>query len=186
MRQFDAWSDDVAWRRAFLECERQVLTDPEEHFDNRAFIELAPVGRKVLLWLAKNQPKGATEKDIAAGIDMKGDRKVSNALNMLQIHLQLVDCQKQFLLADDLRWKITDNNTLFQINLFRDLINRPKGQKQDEMRNLNMEKSLDVLEGQALEQFGAACFGQMPDIHWSTSGVSRRRQQRPKSRGPKG
>ena len=78
LRQFDAWSDDTAWRREFLKRERQVLTDPEEHFDSRAVVELASMHRRdVLLWLASNRPRGADEKEIAAGIGKKGDRTVS-------------------------------------------------------------------------------------------------------------
>ena len=126
LRQFDAWPDDTAWRRAFLERERQVLADRSERFNSRAFVELAAVHREALLWLAQNHPKAATDKQIAAGIGMKGDPRVSDALDLLQDHLQLVELTEQFFVGGTEQWRISDNSTLFQISVFPQLFSTPK------------------------------------------------------------
>ena len=65
LRDFTLWPDDSAWRRAFLDDERRLLADPEERFDNAAYVELAPQTREVLLWLARNCPRSLS--DLTAG-----------------------------------------------------------------------------------------------------------------------
>ena len=183
LRQFGAWPDDAAWRRAFLERERQVLTDTEERFNSRSFVELAPEQRDVLLWLANNRPRGATEKQIAAGIGKKGDRAVSDALNVLSTHLQLVEPKWEFLGKKTCRWRISDNNTLFQINVFLQLFaDSPEAGLTGESQASTAEFSDAALashEGPALERFAAACFGEMPDVTWHEDGLWRNRRQEP-------
>ena len=132
LRDFTLWPDDSAWRRAFLDDERRLLADPEERFDNAAYVELAPQTREVLLWLARNCPRGATTDELHVGLGKSGDQEILNSLWVLRRHLELVEPKGQFQVKGTARWRIIDNNTLFQITVYPELFEgreRPTGRE---------------------------------------------------------
>ena len=182
LREFSLWPDDAAWRRAFIDNEREFLADPEERFDSRSFVELAPQQREVLLWLAHNRPRGATLEEVEAGLGKRGDPTVLESLELLQDHLGLVQLKGQFLVKGTGRWRIIDNNTMFQISVHPGIFDDPASPMADGGSAAEFDRQMTALadnEGPALERFAAACFGEMSGITWSDEGLWRQRRPSP-------
>lgn len=182
LREFDPWPDDAAWHRAFIDLERKVLEDPEERFGSRAFVELAPQQREVLLWLAHNQPGGATLEEVEAGLGRRGDPTVLESLQLLQDHLRLVQLKGQFLVKETGRWRIIDNNTMFQLSVHPGIFDGRASALADSGSVAEFDRRRTALAengGPALERFAAACFGEMPGITWSEDGLWRQRRTSP-------
>ena len=179
---FNLWPDDSAWRQSFIDSERALLADPEERFDSSSFVELAPQPREALLWLAHNRPRGATTKELQAGLGWSGDREVPDSLWVLNKHLGLVGPQGQFQVKGKVRWRIIDNRTLFQITAFPGLFETGEDQVVEVHFDAGGDNRLTAVaenEGPALERFAAACFGEMPDVSWSGDGLWRNRRNPP-------
>ena len=182
LRDFTLWPDDSAWRRAFLDDERRLLADPEERFDNAAYVELAPQTREVLLWLARNCPRGATTDELQVGLSKSGDQEILDSLWVLRRHLELVEPKGQFQVKGTARWRIIDNNTLFQITVYPELFETRRDQRVEcdiDAEGYNRRAAAAENEGLALERFAAACFGEMTDISWSGDGLWRQRRKPP-------
>lgn len=83
-RRLGAWPDGRSWRMAFLGAQHEVLgSDPEERFDNQAFIELAEPHREVLLWLGQRRPKGGRSSGFPSGIAPTGGTDVAGIIEHL-------------------------------------------------------------------------------------------------------
>ena len=182
LREFAAWPDDAAWRRAFIDLERRVLEDPEERFDSRSFVEVTQQQRKVLLWLALNQPSGATLEEVEIGLGRRGDPAVLESLQLLQDHLRLVELKGQFLVKETGRWRIIDNNTMFQLSLHPGIFDSCSSALADGGSVAEFSRRRTALaenEDPALERFAAACFAETPGITWSEDGLWRQRRNPP-------
>ncbi len=169
--------DTAEWRQAFLTAEAQTLLDAEERFDGRSFIELAGKERDVLLWIGRNARRGIRHNRLADAV--KATRaEMEQAYHVLRNHLQLVEDTGPWMTKAMPRWRITDNNTLFRINVFPELVvkgARRKGLDVDIARAINDQRlfRLQELEGLALERLTADWLVEQDDITWSHAGVWR-------------
>ena len=182
LRNFALWPDDSAWRKAFIDNECELLVDPEERFDSSSFVELAPQPSEVLLWLASNCPRGATNQELQDRLDRSGDQAILDALRVLQRHLELVEPKGQFNVKGTGRWRIIDNRTLFQITAFPELFGTGETQLAEVDFDADGDCRLAAVaenEGLTLERLAAACFREMPDISWAGDGLWRQRRSPP-------
>ena len=159
LRDFGAWPDDRTWRLAFLAEQRRILQDPEERCDNKAFIELAAENRDVLLWLARNRPRGARMRRFPEKLHGDHPDSLWNSLNVLRLHLELIEGRRPFRQWKDdwdpetVRWRLADNNTMFQIAVMR--IGREAAKKKP-------DANLDDDEAKARQALPAA----LADLQW--------------------
>ena len=191
-----AWDDDDAWRKAFLGWHRQLLEDnPRERFDHRAFVELAPKAREALLWLALPRPKAEKFRDFPEALRkppkpipvqelviIEDPRKppemaLGPALDMMRDHLGLVECNAEFMIDSHPKYRIADNSTLFQINVYREMFAQAGRQKIGAHLDTNPEalalRRLETLEGHALERMAASWLASQPGVTWSEHAVWR-------------
>ncbi len=138
LRDFSAWRCDDAWRLAFLELQREIVNNPDERFDSKAFVELAGETREALLWLALNWPRGAKLRQFPK--ELRGrdpEKSLGPAMKMLSEYLELAEMREPFLRSIETYpngkgtrcWRISDNNTIFQIAVLRvgDMTSQPSG-----------------------------------------------------------
>ena len=171
LRDFAAWDSEDEWRAAFVERERQHLADEEEaRFDDDAFVQLTPMGRDILLHLAagsgggfttKEFPKAwrTTERRTAKG-QAEADRReraFEHELFVLSKHLEMIEQSHAFLRKEG-RWRIVDNNTLFQLDL-EDPVPR-RGRRAAARKIMDRVKTH---EGPAFERMVAGWIGASPD-----------------------
>ena len=129
---FDQWSDDDAWRTAFVKRElSRVIRDKDERFDSKAYVELDEMPRKLLVWMATNKPNGEQEKKIRQSIlgnvrpptdydewkaNAKLDREWEWALDVLYNLLEMIEPYQPYGdYSEPQCWRIRDNTTLFQL-----------------------------------------------------------------------
>ena len=172
-RRLGAWPDGRSWRMAFLGAQHELLrSDPEERFDNQAFIELAEPHREVLQWLGQRRPKGAAVQDFPQELRQRAGPTLQESLNTLERHLELVEPDGEFLEKGN-RWRVSENSTLFQIcalHMPPPGASGPLGTSDSERIMSRME----TLEGQALERFAACWLAGLPDVSWTGFGIWRR------------
>ena len=172
-QRLGAWPDERRWRLAFLDAEQQVLrSDPEERFDNRAFIELAEPHREVLLWMGRRRPKGAAVQDFPQELRQRAEPTLQESLNTLDEHLELIEQDGEFLERGN-RWRVSENSTMFQICVLQ---MPPPGASgplaiSDSDRIISR---METLEGQALERFAAGWLAGLPGVSWTGFGIWRR------------
>ncbi len=167
-----AWKSDHAWRKAFLAWERLRLQQgPRERFDNKAYVELAEVAKEALLWLALPRPKTEKFSDFPVELRRRPNRALGDALDTLRDHLGLVEYTAEFMTESYPRWRIADNSTLFQINVYPELFTQAGRQKIGERVDREPEAAalerLQDLEGHALERMAAAWLDSQPDVSLS-------------------
>ena len=181
LRDFAAWPDDRSWRLAFLDWQHRRLEDnPEERFDYRSHIELAEPHREVLLWLARNAPRGAALREFPAGL-RRADRDppLKESLEVLSCYLELMEQTREFQGGGEGRWSVADNNTLFQISVFPEFFDMKIRQRlPDRPRSLPDER-LQPLEGRALRRLAADWLGSLTGVTCARQGVRRRRRNLP-------
>ncbi len=80
------------WRQALLDIERENLVSMKgERFDGRAFIELRPEHRDILLWIAENHPnKGLRVGDVARGFELVNEDFIYKNLDFLWDRLKRI------------------------------------------------------------------------------------------------
>ena len=156
-----------------------------ERFDDRVYIELQPEHRDLLLWVAKFHPnKGLRIKDIARegvfGNAVDIQKNMEFFLDRLKLmnsfgHLDKLDQEKNF------KWYITDNNTLFQLNVFREMF-KPMNHTRNRILNYknpdDLSKSTDspldrikTLEGHSLERMAREYFETLSNMKWAIPSV---------------
>ena len=171
------WDNDDAWREAFLGWHRQLLADPEERFDSKAYVELAEPAREALLALAQN-PDGMTLSEFPPGPGGKPDDGLPKLLIKLRDHLGMVENHDPFMSEAMLKWRIADNSTLCQLHVHPELFQEERSGRvtpPDPSRRTPLER-LETLEGHALERMAAACLGGQPGVTWSEHAVWRNRR----------
>ena len=171
------WDNDDAWREAFLGWHRQLLADPEERFDSKAYVELAEPARAALLALAQN-PDGMTLSEFPPGPGGKPDDGLPKLFIKLRDHLGMVENYDPFMSEDMLKWRIADNSTLCQLHVHPELFQEERSGRvtpPDPSRRTPLER-LETLEGHALERMAAACLGGQPGVTWSEHAVWRNRR----------
>lgn len=168
-----AIADDDDWRRAFLQIERETLEDPKERVDSRAAVELSEDARAALIWMSHQSARGAGTREIASGAGLASRDAADRALRILETHLELVRWDGPMLAASPGRgaWRITDNNSLFQLNVFPDLFTSGRSAATTR-RDPEMELTwLKNLEGPMLERLASGWVSSLPCGVWSETGV---------------
>ena len=170
LRDFDAWSDEAAWRAAFVKAEREHLDDePADRYDNRSYVELAEPHREVLMHLARGRRRGYTVREFPQRMRRRDDPSLKRSLEVLSNHLELIEESHDFH-GPNGRWRIADNNTRFQITLTG---GRTAGMARGRRGRLDRTalQRLKTHEGAALEKLTAGWLGAMPDVDWNGQGV---------------
>ena len=187
---FDQWSDDDAWRTAFVKHEfSRVINDDEERFDSKAFVELAAIPRELLVWMADNRPNGEEETKIRQSIfgsaprptnineweaNVDTDRKWAWALHVLDNHLNMIESYKPYGGSSKPRsWRIRDNTTLFQLavlGLSRIARDQEVSSEEPLALPLALEK-LRQIEGFAFERLVAGWFRGFENVIRCTHGA---------------
>jgi len=153
--EFHTEADDEAWRRKFIEAERQRLDDNAERFDAYVHASLEERLRLILLMIAHNPRGGMTTNDIANQFRGKTDRLeaameagdfvtdavrksaeaglveasvIEDEIVKLWQRLEWVVSSSGPLDAGSpTRWRIDDLNSLFQLQMFPELFAHGKG-----------------------------------------------------------
>ena len=168
--------DDGAWRRAFLQDELKILDEPSELFDGRAYVELAPDLRKVVLRLGRGPARGMRIADLAAEFRPGGARDLGDDLLTLRQHLEMVMAVGEFFgrRESGIRWRIDDASSLFQLRVFQELFKGDDGAEGGEPPGPDLSLArLETLEGETLERFAAIWLRERPGTAWSLHGVWR-------------
>ncbi|MCY4542178.1 MAG: ATP-binding protein [Rhodobacteraceae bacterium] len=175
LRDFDALDDDRAWRAAFIEAELNHLESvPEDRYDNRAFVELTPEGRQILLHLGRGRRRGCTIGEFPPEMSKRAEQTLEDSLDVLEGHLELVGPVWEFL-GPTKRWRVIDNNTQFQIDVMpagrgksrRTGLDDPDGVSWQELAL----RRLETHEGAALEKLTTAWLVEAPGVNWARQGV---------------
>ena len=181
------------WRQALLDIEGENLVSVKgERYDDRAYIELQDIHRRILLWIAENHfVKGARVRDIAKAQPFQNetDKKElgdENAIRQKMLffcdRLNLMGLKKSLDGRDVDRWQISDNNTLFQLHVFKEIlasekINTPidvsKLTRNPQGKSITLRR-LETLEGHALERLAAQYYETCRSIRWVQSSVDQR------------
>ena len=166
LRDFGAWVDERQWRFAFIAMERNHLeAEPEDRYDNRAFVQLAAPHREALLWLGENQPKGATENEFPPELRQRAIPSLADSLQVLERHLGLVTRRREFPGGRNSRhrWEIADGPAAFQIHVL-DLADA-SGLDRRGRPGLDLGR-LETLEGSSLERLCAGVLRAIPGVRW--------------------
>ena len=166
--------DDREWRWEFLRAEREALEGRYERVDDKAIIELSKDLRAALIWMSRQSARGGTAGEIAAGAGIDG-KKIDRALLDLEGHLELVRFDQPRFIGRNI-WRIADNNTLFQLNVFRDLYPRDPRVRRP-VSTAEQLTWLENLEGRSLERLTEEWLAGRPGADpaeggWVESGVS--------------
>ncbi len=166
------------WREAFLEAELSLLrSDPEERYDNQAFIELAAPHRDVLLWLAQVKPGGAATNEFPLELRQRDAPTLLESLTALDQPLELVERDGE-LFGGAERWRIADINVVFQINAMQELRWASGGRRSAGPLSMPeaelARRRMVTLEGCALERLAAGWLAGLRSVTWSGSGIWRR------------
>ncbi len=157
-------SDETMWRQEWLRVEQQLLlAGDRERFDDRAFIELQPEHRDLFIWFGKRHPRGLQLGQIPGRF---GNAPAKMALlTFLKERVGLVEKNAPYGKEDEPRWRISDNNTLFQLSVFPEMWkNVPKEDSplpEDDEHQVTQAR-LIKLEGTALEQMGSQYLKEFP------------------------
>lgn len=166
------------WRQALLDIEGEnLVSEKGERFDDRAFVELRLEHRDILLWIAKNHPnKGLRVGDVARGFELVNEGFIYKNLDFLRDRLKLMDIIWPIDKVGKCKWLITDNNTVFQLNVFREMFKTRKHarkpsfalrdpDKPDKSTDAPLDR-LKTLEGHALKRIAAEYFETLSGIQW--------------------
>ena len=168
--------DDTEWRKAWLEVEYRIVTaDQRERWDTKAWIELPPDQRELLVWIGHNRPKGMELNKVPKELGSH-DKKLA-IMNHLRTWLDLVDLNRPLGEQSPAKWYITDPNTLFQINVFREMVHIKDDQpavsvtgtmlkKREDKRHLTR---METLEGGALELLAGAWLAAKEGVTWTST-----------------
>jgi len=181
---FDAFANEDEWRLQFLKEQHERLKESSERFDDRAWIELKPEWRDVLLELGASGTRGLSSRDLAARLGTRdgqgnllrreADRMLAR-LRQMRREIQAVD--QQGTMEEDsesVRWNLQDANMLFQLRvfpeMFRNPTRRPRNPAEEGFEDLDFGfrlERLKQLEGQGLERLAAAWILAMSRRHRS-------------------
>ena len=187
---FREWTNDDAWRTAFLRQEfSRVIGDNEERFDSKAFVELADLPRELLVWMANHRPNGEEETKIRQSIlgtprrptdidewkaNANTKREWEWALNVLCHHLDMIEPYRSYGERSKPRsWRIHDNTTLFQLAVLG-LSRTGREYEVTSEKHLDLPSALEKLEqieGYALKRFVAGWFDGFENVIRCTHGA---------------
>ncbi len=163
-------SDMNEWRQEFLKIEHQVLENGyRERFDDRAFVELQPEHRNLFLWIGERHPRGVQLREIP-GKYGNNPAKIE-LLRFMRNRVGLMGKNMPFGIEEQSRWRITDNNTLFQVGVFPEIWKVSPREKTTLARGVDYreaDRKLITLEGTALEQMGAQYLKEHPPAKYQT------------------
>ena len=161
--------DKETWKDAFLDAERAFLAEPMERFDARTFIELEASVRDIMLWFGRTKPRGEQLSKLPRELgDM--DAKLE-ACELLRTDLDLMDRYGPLLKTDHARWKITDQYTLFQICVFRELMSGRGGHVRGRLAGNPERERLHSLEGHGMETLAEAYMAEQEGVSWHQTNV---------------
>ena len=162
-------ADETEWRKSFLEVEGAFLTEPGERFDARAFIEINPSVRDILLWFGRAKPQGAQLSELPRELGTESFKL--EAVELLRLNLALMDRYGPLLKTDDARWRITDQYTLFQVCVFRELMAGKGDQVRDRLTGNPELERLNSLEGHGMETLAEAFLAEQEGVSWHQTNV---------------
>lgn len=123
--------------------------------------------------MSRQSARGAGTGEIASGAGLASRDAADRALRILETHLEPVRWDGPMLAASPGRgaWRITDNNSLFQINVFPGLFTSGRSAATTR-RDPEMELTwLKNLEGPMLERLASGRVSSLPCGVWSETGV---------------
>lgn len=170
------------WRKEFLAIEENnMLAVKGERFDDRTYIELQPLHTEILLWFAKSHHNtGFSVNDIVHEGVFGEEIEIEKKMFFFQDKLKLmknVNPFDKFKEKHYQKWFISDNNTLFQLNVYREMFNlksytRGKilNDKNPDNQKIPTDTPLDrlkTLEGHSLERMVAEFYETLPNMKWA-------------------
>ena len=167
-------TDERQWRQDWLAVERKVLDEPRERWDSKVWIELKDTQRDLLLWIGQNKPRGVRLSRIAPELDLGTLDDKLEMLKHLRRWLGMVDQTVLVGESDKPRWAITELNTLFQINVFRDINPQKDHQPPASLSTIisgsdEVDRTLtymESLEGEGLERLAADWLAAKEGVTW--------------------
>ncbi len=137
----------------------KYLENPAHRWDAKSWIELKPRHREFLLWLGRTQKTRQYGRELDQVCNKYPNQKFHDQMIwLLQSHLELIDKNPSFMDSDNPRWRITDGNTLFQLEVFRELQDPQSMGSPEAIKKVSLDtalKRMETLEGQALEKLAA-------------------------------
>ncbi len=167
-------ADEHTWRQEFLKIEHQILQKGyHERFDDRAFVELQPEHRDLFLWIGERHPRGVQLRQIPR--EYGANPAKIELLIYLKQRVGLMEKNAPFGKKDEPRWRISDNNTLFQVGVFPGLWKDPTREKKTLASTFDYreaDRKMITLEGPALEQMGAQYLKELPPAKFQTQSAA--------------
>lgn len=168
-------SDIKEWRSAFLTAEKITLeSNSEERFDTKAYMELPDIQRGILLHIGRNKPQGDQLRGFSSNLRDKAT--LGRALDQL-LDLELIDIKTPFYADGPERWCISDNNALFQIMVFREIIKLKGATKRDENPTPpdmdTLVRRMETLEGGVMERMAETWLKTQDNVIWCNSNIWR-------------
>ncbi len=164
-------SDRNEWRQEFLKIEHQILENGyRERFDDRAFVELQPEHRNLFLWIGERHPRGVQLREIPG--EYGNNPAKIELLRFMKDRVGLMDRNMPFGIEEQSRWRITDNNTLFQVGVFPGIWKVATRERTTLARGVDYreaDRKMTTLEGPALEQMGAQYLKELPPAKFQTA-----------------
>ena len=163
-------SDMNEWRQEFLKIEHQILENGyRERFDDRAFVELQAEHRNLFLWIGERHPRGVQLREIPG--EYGNNPAKIELLRFMKDRVGLMDRNMPFGIEEQSRWRITDNNTLFQVGVFPGIWKVTTRERTTLARGVDhgeADRKMTTLEGPALEQMGAQYLKELPPAKFQT------------------
>jgi len=177
LRDFGVWPDGRAWRRAFIEAQRDWLEKHrEDRFDNVAYVEIDERHRDVLLWLARERPGGARERRFPQEFRERRSPGLDGSLKILRDHLGLVEDQDEYQgNGSQRRWKLTDPVARFQLDVLGIGILEGQSASKEGLYGMSPLERLERVEGGGLERLAAETLRALPGARSVMADVRRYR-----------
>ncbi len=170
--------NDKDWRQAWLAVEHGVVAnDGRERWHAKAWVELPKDHRFLLIWIGQNKPKGVKLNQIPKELGSYNEKL--SIMNDLRDWTGLVELNRPLGEQSPAKWYITDPNTLFQINVFREMVPIKDDQPAVSVSGTVLGPSdgprflarMETLEGDSLEQLATAWLAAKEGVTWSGSRV---------------
>ena len=131
--------------------------------------------RDALICLARRRDRDQSVRQVQKALRVKQNPyKLVNHFERLMDHYQMVRHQNRFAgpWTNRPRWMVSDNNTLFQAYVFRELFHfRRQPPPEQESQWVPPLVALRELEGKMLERLAVAWLNEHPQVQWSQFGA---------------
>ena len=195
LRDFSAWPNDGNdWHMAFIETEKNWLREnPEDRYDWKAYVSLSRENRDILLWMARNAPRGCRENRFPQHIRMRKNPDFRTSVEQMSGRLELIAENREFAKENAKKLlQIKDPYIQFQIMALqnsainmempvhpdsqsRQSFHEPRKPEDHAIKEL---AAMQVLEGHALERLAAETWECCEDVHYSKSRIWRQSDAR--------